>query len=195
MSDEVEGWDTASVLDISSNKDSALLKRIMRYASEGKSPQEVSALVGGVVTGPEVYAIVSQAVKQRSVWDDATREMLLLDRVYEHVGRLEDRLDRELFTDESGKAGPDASWANTLTNTYALIQKMVTGRKLDMETFMAEFNERQGSVLIRIVEKSTLAVFEEMDDELDDFDKEYWLGRFRQALSMNAAQVDAERGA
>lgn len=139
---------------------SSVDRRILRLASQFKSPQEISEELAGLVTPQEAYARTIALLGERDVWSEEQKQQLLMQRVLSIVDHMQERI--ELGDDKA---------ANTAIRGIKVVVDQLNEYAKRQSEYKLRVSEFHARVLVSMVEAGLVKITETLKVINPEFDE------------------------
>lgn len=170
--------------------DNALNRRIVDLLAQGKTAGEVAEALGAGLSAEDVVFRFREFTKSRNLFSTLERQQLVIEQLQEGIDKLRSRINERLMTDNTGKAGPDAAYLTIFVNASKELYNMIRGLDFDVNDMLAEYDQKRGRALAKMVIDSTFRVLDEMESEGVVDDVEPWKARFQVIVEKMARMAD-----
>jgi hypothetical protein len=156
-------------------------KILLRGASAGKSPNELSNLTNGVVKPAEAAVRVQQILDSRDWLSDAQRKALLLDNLHD----LKEVLYEKAVTFKSLDA------AKPLISLLGQIDKSLAAEKFDLTKAMTEINRAHAGLMLSAISLALERSFLELEKRYPTLQKAELTEIFQTAMPDVVREIES----
>lgn len=165
-----------------SSANGAIDKVLLRGASSGKSPQELSALTGGTIKPARAAQRVRDILASRDWLTQVERKQLLT----EDLMALKDELMRQALDLRQTK---DAS--GPLIKVLALVGKQLDADKLDLESALTQIRKAHAEMMLSAIRLTLERSFHELEKRHTDVSRGELTEIFQLALPDAVQELEA----
>jgi hypothetical protein len=154
---------------------------LLRGASSGKSPEELSALTNGIVKPANAAGRVLAILESRDWLSQAQRKMLLIDDLM----ALKDVLYSKAVGARDGES------AKPLVSVLTTIMKMLDADKLDIAQAMSQINRAHAQIMLQAISLALERSFLELEKAHPEIEKAELVSVFQSAMPAVVLEIES----